>query len=143
MEKRVIKFRAWNFDTKEMVENAVPVKWKAPEGKYYILGSGCNPTGLYGNQDTVETYIEIGDFAIMQLLAEKDRDGGEIYEQDIIEWDYEYDSDYDGDMPIVKRSTGREVVKSIFDTWRIIEARNEGKGVKVIGNIFQQPELQR
>lgn len=78
---------------------------------------------------------------IMQYTGLKDKNGKEIYEGDIIAWDYEYDSDYDGDMPIVKRSTGKAEVKDIFDRWRIHEAATEGNGVEVIGNIYEKPEL--
>jgi len=65
----------------------------------------------------------------------------DIYERDIISWDYEYDSDYDGDMPIVKRTTGRAEIKDIFDRSRIFTAAQEGGGVLVIGNTHQNPEL--
>jgi uncharacterized phage protein (TIGR01671 family) len=76
-----------------------------------------------------------------QYTGLKDKNGKEIYEGDVISWDYEYDSDYDGDMPIVKRSTGKAAIKDIFDRERIFTARQEGKGVEVIGNIYENPEL--
>lgn len=75
-----------------------------------------------------------------QCMGIKDRDGEEIYVGDIIEWDYEYDSDYDGDMPIVKTSKGTHAIKDIFDDSEIKLAARESKGVKVIGHICEQPD---
>ncbi len=76
-----------------------------------------------------------------QYLGHRDKNDKEIYVGDIIQWDYEYDSDYDGDMPIVKRSTGKRVIKHINDTSEIITARQEGKGCEVIGHIFETPDF--
>lgn len=81
------------------------------------------------------------DTILLQFTGRTDRDGTEIYVGDIYSWDYEYDSDYDGDMPIVKRSTGVREVKDIFDTMEIYTAAREGKGVKLIGNIYQHAHL--
>lgn len=78
---------------------------------------------------------------LMQFTGISDSFGTPIFECDIYEYRYEYDADYDGDIPIVKESSGRKSVRDIFDTWRIKEALSEGGTVKVIGNIHQHRHL--
>lgn len=76
-----------------------------------------------------------------QYIGLQDMDGNDIFVGDIYTYDYEYDSDYDGDMPIVKRTAGKDTVRNIFDRTQIFTAQREGKGVKIIGNIYKNPEL--
>jgi len=81
------------------------------------------------------------DYKRDQYTGYKDRDNIEIYERDVIQYDYEYDSDYDGDMPIVRRSSGKSTIKDINDTYLIRKAAEESKGCWVVGNAHQNPEL--
>lgn len=122
--KRGIRFRAW--DGKIMRY--------ANKEQFVIRFDGVIGSFNGETYDTVE-------WPIMQFTGRKDKNDVDIYEGDIIAWDYEYDADYDGDMPIVKRSTGKAPIKDIFDLYMIRRAAEEGKGCEVIGNIYQDPEL--
>lgn len=81
--------------------------------------------------------------SVGQFLNRKDCKGVDIYEGDIYEWEYHYDADYDGDMPIVKVSKGKDYVRDIYDNAEIRIAASEGPGVTVIGNITDSPGFQR
>lgn len=132
---REIKFRGWHSQAKRMFSAEEMAK---DQLTLLTTGSFIN---VHGN-DTGKSVIYSNEkFIPMQFTGLNDKNGIEIYEGDVYSWDYEYDSDYDGDMPIVKRSAGRGHVKDIFDTWRIKEAAKEGKGVEVIGNIYENPTL--
>lgn len=130
---REIKFRAWLKEEKILITVYVLDQTvKASTGKHYPTSRGFTDEGgtISFNLDDVE---------LMQYIWLKDKDDVEIYVGDVYEWDYEYDSDYDGDMPIVKRSTGVDYVRDIFDRTRINMAASEGSKVKVIGNIHANP----
>lgn len=106
-----------------------------------------NVTGLI--QNVVFEYFEVfnglaksmfetgpyRDYTILkkgQYIFKKDKHGEDIFVGDTIEWDYEYDSDYDGDMPIVKRSAGRHTIKDIFDRTDVEIAARESKGCWIV-----------
>lgn len=72
-------------------------------------------------------WFEVLPETIGQLLKEKQANGGDIYEGDIVGWDYE-------------GLYGQSIVKDIYDTYAIRRAIQEGNGVTVIGNILQNPE---
>lgn len=113
---RVIKFRAWDTLDNKMCIWEVVQNWN-----FYT--------------------VDWEQYKFMQFTEQTYSNKTEVYEGDIYEYNYEYDSDYDGDMPIVKRSQGRGIVKSIFNTREIATAKSEGGTVKYIGNIYQNPEL--
>ncbi len=132
---REIKFRAWLKNVGIMLHVYVlDQTGDAGKGTHFPTSKGYSEHGG-------QFVFNIDEAELMQFTGFKDRDGKEIYEGDIISWKYEYDSDYDGDMPIVKTSEGKAVVKDIFDTYNIRRAKEEGKGCKVIGDIYTTPEL--
>lgn len=126
---REIKFRAWDSDFGTMVYEFTK------DGYIVDMQNGQLKVGsVDGNND----YFQL---EVMQFTGLLDKNGKEIYEGDIIAWDFEYDFDYDGDMPIVKRSVGKAEIKDIFDAHRVNWAAQESKGCEVIGNIYENPEL--
>lgn len=129
---RTIKFRVINGSVICAIEELTPSGWI-----HRLLNNGVDYIGCFNEYEFGHSSGLIRN----QFTGLHDKHGKEIYEGDIIAWDYEYDSDYDGDMPIVKRSAGRAQVKDIFDTWQIKEAARESKGVEVVGNIYSNPEL--
>jgi signal peptidase I len=118
MENREIKFRAWvDWGFNEMIND------------YCFLGDDFN---FFGHDRTNNNYKVI---AVMQFTGMKDCDGLDIYEGDIIIFKgheekykvtFEYNSYY-------FRFENRLFYISDYDY--------EGKTVKVIGNIYQNPEL--
>jgi hypothetical protein len=129
---------------KDFIE-AMPSGWRYdPDSNDFT--DGKNEGGYYFVGGEYNISCDDGDWVFfegipMQFIGLMDRKRKEIYEDDVIAWDYEYDADYDGDMPIVKRSTGRAAVKDMCGHYAIRRAKEEGDGVEVIGNIHQNPEL--
>jgi len=134
---REIKFRAYKKATKfskaEMFDIGVLELDDLKAHDYYNFWDNYAGTTAHFDEDS-------GDI-IMQYTGLKDRNGKEIYEGDIISWKFDYDADYDGDMPIVKTSEGKSLIKDIFDTYNIRRAAQEGNGCEIIGNIHESPEL--
>jgi len=116
---REIKFRAWGEDEKVMMSHEDIIRFEMS----------------YEQVTTAEV-------PIMQYTGLKDKSGVEIYEGDIYKFQYTYDADYDGDMPIEKTASGKKVITDIrtaLDETKRIFA--EHGTIEVIGNIYENPEL--
>ena len=134
MNQRVIKFRVWDNGRKEWIHG--------PGHEVNLFGEAIIVGGFLIREDDTHVGLDdLNDMIAVQFTGETYSDGAEVYEDDIYEYDYEYDSDYDGDMPIVKQSSGRGVVKHMTDTYAIRRAKEEGGKVRVIGNIHEHPNL--
>lgn len=131
---RELKFRVYDIQNERMVNDPYRFETALPSERE------AAPWIFYEDWQDIDDGIRRA-CHVMQYTGLKDKNGVEIYEGDIIEWSYEYDADYDGDMPIVKTSAGRYAITDIFDRTRIVTAANESKGCWVIGNIYQNPEL--
>jgi hypothetical protein len=95
------------------------------------------PTWLY---DTGEDWYQITDpehFVILQFTGLKDRDGKQIFEGDILENEKSSKSNF-----FVKFNVGGydAVYKGNF-TLTLYPVLHDFEGAKVIGNIYQNPEL--
>lgn len=122
---RTIKFRAW-FPAECFQDNQARMFNKAcisDEGKVMHLEGGWDYTG------DEEKAIP------MQFTGLKDKYGKEIYEGDIVKWEYEFN--------VIDRA-----YKQRRETTTVVEFENglfkTGNGdVEVIGNIYENPELIR
>jgi uncharacterized phage protein (TIGR01671 family) len=131
---RTIKFRAWDESIRRMCEvvsldfrsNQARVRWyesETKQGEYYEL-------------------LHSDNLILMQFTGLVDKDGKEIYEGDIITIDSEFDKKhYKGNVywnwklgMFRMKSFDRESFFGVLLTQPHYEA-------KVIGNIFQNPEL--
>jgi len=119
---REIKFRAW--DGKKM--------------KYEVFPTGDNSICYWiGNPDVELNFHDSGSFKwkIMQFTGLHDKNGKEIWEGDILKWEYWPYEDHVIENIVVEYKNGRfSVPYSECDTIDSIE---------VIGNIYDNPELIR
>lgn len=119
MEKRVIKFRAFDKKTKKMSPEFVLF------GEFLLMGALHSWQYEMGNRS--ESSLEaLDDLEIMQFTGLKDKNGVEIYEGDIVHIQY----NHFGNKAVAWEQIGR---------WNI-SAYNLSK-CKVIGNIYQNAEL--
>lgn len=126
---RPIKFRAWSKDTKHMYQ---VVGMNHPTEVGFDSIAICD-FGTYGTDDDIATWLEGDEYELMQYTGCKDKNGIEIYEQDIVRG-AEYpepmlEIQYIGKPTEVKWSTS---YKPGFDFPQDCE---------VIGNIYENPEL--
>ena len=130
---RPIKFRVWD-----------------GEGMRYPTG-GDGPTeyseiGLWWREDSHSwdfTYRNPGDIAssvmsghekaaLLQFTGHHDADGKEIYEGDVVEYPRAFGGKLDRD---------RGVVEMVYGAWRVNGSLVFHEYCRVIGNIYENPEL--
>jgi len=109
---RVIKFRAWDKDEERM-------------------NSGCSLYNLM-TMDAISTST-IDDYIFLQYTGLKDKNGKEIYESDILQWDDLLMEVYwsDGDAAFaMKSATGGAMLNQSYCN-----------NYELIGNIYEDSEL--
>lgn len=140
--KREIKFRVWHNARKEWVHDAKP-----PHGGINLFGE----TILMGEllQHPLE---ELNDYVAMQFTGIIDRNGVEIYEGDVLEIADEFTEPTnltafnviqyptDARFGLVFRGTKKTVWFS-DGAFKAGNSRFVGSQVRVVGNIYDNPEL--
>lgn len=119
---REIKFRAWKKENSpEMIHIVSSIDWANKDISFrYRLNSWT----FRDDKESLDNII------LMQYTGLKDKNGVEIYEGDIIVWEYsEKPQEVFWDNSICGFSTKH------YHLWRTV------KKVKVIGNIYENPEL--
>jgi uncharacterized phage protein (TIGR01671 family) len=120
---REIKFRAW--DIGKIIYGVSP--------SYEI--NGMSETG------TIRLYNP-GKFPVMQFTGLKDKNGKEIYEEDILHRDFRKVPNSPNWLVVFDREKGRWVFKrgeKAFGGFGL--TTTSAKEYKVIGNIYENPEL--
>ncbi|MFA5652471.1 MAG: YopX family protein, partial [Candidatus Paceibacterota bacterium] len=125
MEQRIIKFRAFEFRTKQM-RNVMGFR---------INDDGCltwnavEPGNEKGWQPMVTNHPEYTQGVIMQFTGLLDKNGKEIYEGDIVIMKHP-----DKDKILAKFEIVIDFENDCVDGWR-------SEQLEVIGNIYENPEL--
>lgn len=126
---REIKFRCWDKENKEMLDVE------------YLHWDDC--TREFSIRTTMYTdYFDIEDMILMQYTGLKDKNGKEVYLGDILEYTF---TDYKGK----KLWKERYIIKENISGWemrKITKPREHRslsliKKYKIIGNIYENPEL--
>ena len=126
---REIKFRAWDIDLKEFVLNTVRL---------------CNTEE--GNSLVVTGVADWG-IVFQQFTGLKDKNGKEIFEGDILEFVYlnngcprkeRVSVEFDGLNFMI---SSRQYLSVIFFFGGGLNSIDKRSGIKLIGNIYENPEL--
>ena len=128
---RELKFRAWDKVGKKM--------WKVSSMKFFGE-KGDFDLQVEGNED--EEWEKEPEFTVMQYTQMKDKNGREIYEGDICHYiDY-----YCGDH-LYKSGVGEVVFDEgafhVREATELNSAEISNLEYRVIGNVYQNPELAR
>lgn len=131
---RDIKFRAWDNEMKQMVylsDDEIVLVFNGEKWKLLDYSRTHWETDEYGMNE-IEQPWEVENIEIMQHTGKQDINGVEIYEGDILQSEhyFEYQVVFKGDC------------------WRCEYLKNSrfknrfiGRYLKVIGNIYENPEL--
>lgn len=129
---REIKFKAWDRKEKKMLPD---VGFLDSDGGRTII-TRASMSGGHEYFDMNDLWQNDFRFILMQFTGLKDCNGKEIYEGDIIE--IEDDLNVRG---IVRYD--EESAMFMEDEFSLFEILNAGCSIKVIGNIYENPELRR
>lgn len=125
MKNRELKFRAWAIGSNKMLHDV------GVHPSISMANEGYDPgePGWLTVSPRMESYV------VMQYTGMKDDEGKEMYEGDVVEMDD------DGDLitgPIEFETDSWWIGGQIEDS---LASKLEDYGLKVIGNIHQNPEL--
>ena len=118
MTNRIIKFRAWDKKYKIMYDDEFFI---TPDGEFYWN----------------DEFKESGEMLLMQFTGLLDKNGKEIYEGDII---------FPNAEVICGNHFGQITIRRFFKKGKkqeevLFHEQRDEKELKIIGNIYQNPEL--
>lgn len=124
---REIKFRAWSKEGKMMLQNAQDVYDGSPEEEETISTKDFYhffPTSSFGE------YLDNEDIELMQFTGLHDKNGKEIYEGDIVQF-----------QTFPKIGIVDYIAPKFLAKLGAESNSLQGYEVEVIGNIYESPEL--
>lgn len=131
---REIKFRAWDKKNK-VIRDVWSINWS-------YEGKNLKAITVATNQVINEEYLlREGEFELIGFTGLKDKNGIEIYDGDVVEiihpcWHEKATTEFVNGSFIFKQVNGEE--KSCIPGWTFMREKWE---LKVIGNIYENPEL--
>ncbi len=147
---REIKFRIWNKRSKRFVQEDTDVDNR----RGYNLGEyAISPNGdiyFYEQHDGGMDVLEPDDLERSQFTGLEDKNGKEIYEGDIVIYEYTYNEAMESsaygngevcDIDMVEWYEGRYILNRKGLSSKMYFLFDDYKELKVIGNIFENPEL--
>ena len=136
---RELKFRAWDNYSKSFVEDDEYLI--GLDGKFYKMDFY---SGIENYEDGNLIFNELDNITLSQFTGLKDKNGKEIFEGDLLQYDgYNfklinkekiYQVRYDDNLAQYYAYN----LENSFDTFLVVRAWKESK---IIGNIYQNPEL--
>lgn len=140
---RKIKFRAWDKCNESMIESRNILKIcmsRLNQEPYLIvyLKKWMNENREIKESDKSYT----NEFGLMQYTGLKDKNGTEIYEGDIMEfrpWNKEETENYI--VKFISDDASFRGIKEKKSSIKVLSLINSEQGLKIIGNIFENPEL--
>jgi len=123
-----IKFRAWDKQKK------IETNWKCYDNMFYFMDKY---TGVWIRDDEFERFV------LLQYTGLKDRNGIEIYEGDIGRWYIAKGNEFILFEVLWIEEEARFMgrYKDEYGNYRFISLINSDKGLEIIGNIYEKPEL--
>lgn len=131
---RQIKFRAWHPDKKKMFFPAM-LEWRPKKGRSRDVYIWREPIDGIDFVIWSQSCEDTRDCILMQFVGINDKTDTNIFEGDIVE----AFKDGDEDQRFVFQVKYNFCF--MFGSWTIIEFLNKFRMVKVIGNIYEHPEL--
>ena len=133
---RIIKFRIWNNKTKEWIHGPNP----RPDLDGCNLFGECILLGAFLDKVSIQDLNEI---EALQYTGIKDKNGREIFEGDIIQFNSytndSYGQNYKGIVRYSEDTAGFRLVENLEDSNFLY--KDEEHYYTVIGNIYDNPEL--
>lgn len=128
-------FKAKAKDNGEWVEGYYAMMGKGENAKHYIIQNGAIPALFKNEEDNMYfNDVEIDPETVCQYIGQIDKKGNKIWENDIVQYEFEATFDY--------RKKYREVVLiDDFTFYLIMPTLARCGELEVLGNRFDTPEL--
>lgn len=127
---RIIKFRAWDKTNKQMINYIPAILFEDANPSISLTSRDC----IHNSQDWEMLYAD--EVELMQFTGLTDKNGKDVYEGDVVEWDDTRNNDmYGGEMETLTETVTFEG-GAFLPVCLIPESE-----YMVVGNIFENPSL--
>ena len=126
---REIKFRAWDKEAKRMIiheQDFIPLK---VTNVGVLKLDPCMAEARW-------MIVDVNRFELMQYIGFPDKNGKEIYVNDIVNIEYDTVNGYGENV-----SNCKENVVVTWDYELLCQLQYDRAGIEIIGNIYENPEL--